>query len=106
MSAAVAPQAFWGLYDMVQSKKKAGRPDFTVVKDFCSRSSDEDLRLLADLLPQTIGLDRSAACSVLEKDENIDKWLKQIPTSDELFARVDAIGDIAAEELQSRSKKR
>jgi hypothetical protein len=91
---------------MASSKKKVGRSEVGLVKEFCSRSSDEDLRFLADLLPQTIAFDRSIACSVLQRDAQVDKWLQQADGVDDLFARIDSIGDVAAEELQSRSSRK
>jgi hypothetical protein len=91
---------------MVSSKKKVGKSEIGLVKEFCSRSSDDDLRFLADLLPQTIAFDRSNACSVLQADTQVDRWLQQATGADDLFARIDSIGDIALEELQSRSSKK
>lgn len=77
-----------------------------MVKEFCARASDEDLRLLADLLPQTLAFDRAVACSVLENDAQADRWLQQSTSAEDFFTRVDAIGDVAAEELQSRLRKK
>lgn len=91
---------------MAQSKKKVGKSEVSLVKEFCARASDEDLRFLADLLPQTIAFDRSSACAVLQKDGQVDKWLQQAAGWEDLFTRIDSIGDVAADELQSRSKKK
>jgi hypothetical protein len=91
---------------MAQSKKKVGKSEVGLVKDFCARASDDDLRLLADLLPQTIAFDRAGACPVLQKDAQVDKWLQQADGAEDLFARIDSIGDVAAEELQSRSSRK
>lgn len=91
---------------MAGSKKKVGKSEVVLVKEFCARSSDDDLRFLADLLPQTLAFDRANACSVLQADAQVDKWLQQASGADDLFARIDSIGDIAAEELQSRSSRK
>lgn len=91
---------------MAQSKKKAVKSEVALVKEFCSRSSDEDLRMLADLLPQTVAFDRSYACSVLQKDAQVDRWLCQATGADDLLSKIDSIGDVAAEELHSRSSKK
>ena len=91
---------------MVSSKKKVGKSETVLVKEFCSRSSDEDLRYLADLLPQTIAFDRSNACLVLQKDNQVDKWLSQAIGADDLFTRIDSVGDAAAAELERRSNKK
>jgi hypothetical protein len=91
---------------MVSSKKKVGKSEAVLVKEFCARSSDEDLRYLADLLPQTIAFDRSNACLVLQKDNQVDKWLSQAIGADDLFVRIDSVGDAAAVELDRRSNKK
>jgi hypothetical protein len=91
---------------MVSSKKKVGKSETVLVKEFCARSSDEDLRYLADLLPQTIAFDRSNACIVLQKDNQVDKWLSQSNGADDLFIRIDSVGDAAAAELDRRSNKK
>jgi hypothetical protein len=91
---------------MAGSKKKAGKSEFGLVKDFCAKSSDDDLRFLADFLPQTIAFDRASVCSFLQKDEHVDKWLQQSSGYEEFFARLDSFGDMAAEELQSRSSRK
>lgn len=91
---------------MSQIKKKVGKSESNLVKEFCGRASDEDLRALADLLPQTIGFDRSIACAILQRDQQVDKWLCQSTGPDDWFARVDSIGDIAAAELDSRMSKK
>lgn len=91
---------------MAHSKKKVGKSEVGLVKDFCSRASDDDLRMLADLLPQTLAFDRAAACPVLERDGQVDKWLQQSASADDFFLRIDSIGDVAAEELQSRTRKK
>jgi hypothetical protein len=91
---------------MPSSKKKVGKSEVALVREFCAKSSDDDLRFLADLLPQTLAFDRANACSVLQGDVQVDKWLQQAAGADDLFARIDSIGDIAAEELQSRSSRK
>lgn len=95
-----------GSIEMAQSKKKVGKSELGLVKEFCSRASDEDLRMLADLLPQTIAFDRMEACSALQRDNQVDKWLSQSTGADDFFARIDSIGDVAAAELDSRASKK
>lgn len=87
-------------------KKKVGKSEVNLVKEFCSRASDEDLRALADLLPQSLAFDRSFACSILQRDAQIDKWLLQSTGADDWFSRVDSIGDVASAELDARSSKK
>lgn len=91
---------------MAQAKKKVGKSEVVLVKEFCGRTSDEDLRALADLLPQTVAFDRSIACSILQRDAQIDRWLSQASGAEDWFARVDSIGDVAASELDSRASKK
>lgn len=91
---------------MAQSRKKVGKSETTLLKDFCGRSSEEDLMMLADLLPQSVAFDRSAACAILQKDNQVDRWLSQATGADDWFVRVDSIGDAAAAELESRKNKK
>jgi hypothetical protein len=91
---------------MVQSNKNVGRSEALLVKDFCSRSSDDDLRFLADLLPQTMAFDRSNACPVLQRDNQVDRWLSQATGAEDFFVRIDSVGDAAAAELDRRSNKK
>ena len=88
---------------MAQPKKKVGKSETSLLKDFCGRSSDEDLRILADLLPQMIAFDRSAACAILERDNQVDRWLTQAVSADDLFVRIDSVGDAASAELEHRA---
>ena len=91
---------------MVQSKKKVGKSEATLVKEFCSRASDDDLRMLADLLPQTWAFDRAIACTALQRDIQIDRWLSQATGAEDWFVRADSVGDAAAAELDRRSAKK
>jgi len=91
---------------MVQSKKRVGKSETVLVKEFCARAGDEDLRTLADLLPQTMAFDRSIACAILQRDNQVDRWLAQATGADDWFVRIDSIGDAAAAELDRRSSKK
>jgi hypothetical protein len=91
---------------MAQAKKKVGKSEVNLVKEFCTRTAEEDLRALADLLPPTVAFDRLLACSILQNDAQVDKWLQQATGADDWFARIDSIGDVAAAELNSRSSKK
>lgn len=91
---------------MVQTRKKVGKSESTLLKDFCGRSSEEDLMMLADLLPPSVAFDRATACSVLQKDNQVDRWLSQATGADDFFMRIDSIGDVAAAELEARSNKK
>lgn len=86
-------------------KKKIGKSEVSLIKEYCSRVSDEDLALLSQLLPQTISGDRSKACSVLQKDKEVDRWLAQAGSGDDWFCKVDEIGEYAKMELEVRMKK-
>lgn len=91
---------------MSNSKKKVGKSESILVKEFCGRTSDEDLRTLADLLPQTVAFDRAKACDILERDNQVERWLSQATGAEDWFVRVDSVGDAAAEELGRRSSKK
>lgn len=85
--------------------KKFGKSEVGLIKDYCSRISDEDLNMILTLLPQTIAGDRGAVCALLQRDKEIDRWLCQATGAAEWFFRVDGIGDFAAIESETRSKK-
>lgn len=88
---------------MAQTKKKLGKSEITLIKDYCGRLSDEDLNMIASLLPQSISGDRSNACSILQKDKEVDRWLSQATGAEDWFSRVDAIGEIALVEAETRN---
>jgi hypothetical protein len=91
---------------MAQVKKKLGKSEVSLIKEYCSRLSDEHLQMIFDLLPQSIAGDRSTACLVLQEDKEIDKWLSQATSAEDWFSRVDGIGEVAAAEIEIRSKKK
>lgn len=88
------------------TSSRLGKSEMNLVKQYCSRVSDEDLQVLADLLPQTVAFDRSSACAILQKDKEVDRWLSLAAGADDWFAKVDGIGDQAALEMESRAKKK
>lgn len=90
---------------MAQTKKKLGKSEVTLVKEYCARLSEENLQLIASLLPQTVAFDRATACDILQEDKEIDKWLSHAPSADDWFAKVDGIGEVAAQEIETRAKK-
>lgn len=91
---------------MTNSKKKIGKSEVSLVKDFCSRSNDDDLRLLAEFLPPKVAFDRASACLILQKDQQVDRWLQQSSGYDDFLCRIDSIGDFAAEEMNVRMSKK
>lgn len=86
-------------------KKKLGKSEISLIKEYCSRLSDEDLQSVATLLPQSIAGDRSAACELLQKDVQIDRWLNQAIGADDWFTRADGIGEFASIEIDTRASK-
>lgn len=91
---------------MVQIKKKLGKTEFSLIKEYCSRITDEDLQSLSAVLPQQIAGDRAFACSILQKDKEVDRWLSQANSADDWFNKIDSIGEIALVELESRNSKK
>ncbi len=85
---------------------KLGKSEAGLIKQYCSRVSDEDLMNLAQLLPQTIAFDRSVACAIVQKDKEVDRWLSQASGSEDFFAKIDGIGEHAVAELEVRAKKK
>lgn len=89
---------------MAQVKKKLGKSEVTLVKEYCSRLSEEVLQTIVSLLPQTIAFDRALACEILQQDKEIDRWLSHSINADDWFTRVDSIGEAAAAEIETRIK--
>lgn len=94
------------LEKMVQSKRKLGKSEISLIKEYCSRLSDEDLQMITMLLPQSIAGDTSLACDLLQKDVQIDRWLTQATSSEDWFSRIDGIAELATIELDSRLSKK
>lgn len=88
------------------STAKLGKSEVNLLKQYCSRLSEQDISMLSQLLPQTIAFDRSEACSILQKDKEVDRWLSQASGSDDWFMKIDSIADFVAAEMESRSKKK
>jgi hypothetical protein len=84
---------------------KLGKSEATLVKNYCSRVSDDDLGILMQLLPQTLCGDRSSACSVFQHDKEVDRWLMQASSAEDWFIKADAIGDAARSENETRQKR-
>jgi hypothetical protein len=91
---------------MAQVKKKLGKSELALAKEYCVRLSEDKLQEISTLLPQTIAFDRSTACSILQEDKEIDRWLSQANSADDWFSRVDSIGEAAAVEIENRAKKK
>lgn len=84
---------------------KLVKSELGLIKKYCTRIEDADLCLLACSLPQRVVGDRAAACEVLQKDKEMDKWLASSLSAEEWFFKADTIGEIAALEAESRAKK-
>ena len=84
---------------------KLGKSEMALIKSYCSRVTDDNLSLLASSLPQSVIGDRAAACEILQKDKEIDKWLSYASSAGDWFSKIDSIGDFAAQEQEARSKK-
>lgn len=91
---------------MAQARKKVGKSETVLLKEFCGRSSEQDLMALADLLPPAVAFDRALACEILQRDNQVDRWLQQANGVDDWFMRVDSVGDAAAAELEQRMSKK
>jgi DNA-binding response OmpR family regulator len=90
---------------MTQVKKSLGKSEITLIKDYCSRISEDDLDGLARTLPQNVAGDRSHACSIIQKDKEMDRWLSLASGADDWFLKADSIGEFASIELDARAKK-
>jgi hypothetical protein len=90
---------------MRSKEYKLTKSESVLLKNYCSRVSDEELFILASSLPQSVIGDRSLACDILQKDKEIDRWLMLAPSADDWFSKIDNIGEFAVLEIQSRTNK-
>lgn len=91
---------------MVQSKRKLGKSEITLIKEYCSRLSDEDLQTVATMLRDEFASDVSVAMEIFQKDVQVDRWLAQSTGNDDLRMRIDGIGELAQLETNSRLSKK
>lgn len=85
---------------------KLTKSEVSLIKRYCSRASDEDLSTLSSYLPQTFGGDRAFASEILQADKEMDTWLVLASGVDELFVKMDSIGEFASIEREARSNKK
>ena len=86
--------------------KTIGKSEVLLIKKYCGRMTDEVLKSIVEVLPQTISGDRSASCAILQADKEIDRWLSQASGAEDWFNKVDSIGELAVLELELRSTKK
>ena len=91
---------------MVQSKRKLGKSEITLIKEYCSRLSDEDLQTVAVMLQDEFSYDVYFALEIFQKDAQVDRWLTQSTGNEDLRMRVDGIGELAVIEMNSRLSKK
>lgn len=91
---------------MVQTRRKLGKSEITLVKEYCSRLSDEDLHTVATMLRDEFSGDVLVALEIFEKDAQVDRWLSQATGNEDLRMRADGIGEFASMELNSRLSKK
>lgn len=84
---------------------KLSKSEINLIKNYCSRASDEDLSVIASSLPQAVIGDRAAACEIFQKDKEMDRWLTLAANVTDFFSKIDSVGDFAILELQARAKK-
>ncbi len=87
------------------TKTNLERTEVKLLKNYCSKISDEDLLVLSTCLPQNIIGDRAEACYILQKDESVNGWLTHASSAEDWFNKVDSIGEYANLEIQERLKK-
>jgi hypothetical protein len=91
---------------MVQSKRKLGKSEISLIKEYCSRLSDEDLQTVAAMLRDEFASDVGVAMEMFQKDVQVDRWLAQSTSNDDLRTRIDGIGELASIEMNSRLSKK
>lgn len=91
---------------MVQSNRKLGKSEISLIKEYCSRLSDEDLQTVAAMLRDEFASDVGVAMEMFQKDVQVDRWLAQSTGNDDLRMRIDGIGEFASIEINSRLSKK
>lgn len=91
---------------MVQSKRKLGKSEISLIKEYCSRLSDEDLQIVSTMLQNEFSYDVCVALEIFQKDVQVDRWLTQSTCNEDLRMRVDGIGELALIEINSRLSKK
>ncbi|NBT57578.1 hypothetical protein EBT16_02225 [bacterium] len=91
---------------MVQSKRKLGKSEITLIKEYCARLSDEDLQTVATMLRDEFSYDICIALEIFQKDVQVDRWLGQSTGNEDLRMRVDGIGELALIEMNLRLSKK
>jgi len=91
---------------MVQSKRKLGKSEMSLIKEYCSRLSDEDLQTVAMMLRDEFSYDVCLAMEIIQKDVQADRWLTQATDNEDLRMRLDGIGEFASMEINSRLSKK
>jgi len=91
---------------MVQSKRKLGKSEITLIKEYCARLSDEDLQTVATMLRDEFSHDICIALEIFQKDVQVDRWLGQSTGNEDLRMRVDGIGELASIEMNLRLSKK
>lgn len=91
---------------MVQSKRKLGKSEISLIKEYCSRLSDEDLQTVAVMLRDEYAGDVFVAMEMFQKDVQVDRWLAQSTGNEDLRMRMDGIGELAHIEMNARLSKK
>jgi hypothetical protein len=81
------------------------KKDLSIIKEYVSSLSDEDLTLIFERLTQPVCGDRADVSLFFQKSENIDKMLSRCHSATEWFDKVDLIQDAAEVELKKRQSK-
>jgi len=82
------------------------KKDSVIVREYCSRVSDDELCSLVDKLTRPVSGDTCDVSFIFEKDKEIDRWLCQAKSSDDWFNRVDMIQDASLYEHKRRGQRR
>jgi phosphoenolpyruvate carboxylase len=91
---------------MIQSKRKLGKSEITLIKEYCSRLSDEELQTVATMLRDEFSYDICVALEIFQKDVQVNRWLSQSTGNEDLRVRADGIGELALIEINLRLSKK
>lgn len=78
--------------------------DITVLKEYVSSLSDDDLKYLDGRLNQRLSGDIAEVLNFLEKTSKVDTIMSKSKSADDLYDLVDAIQKIVLGEIQNRPR--
>jgi len=72
------------------------------LKEYLKKLNDDDLKYLGARLSQRLGGDMAEAVDLMQKNQEVDHWLRSAGDSDEFFDMMDLVDDLVQQETRKR----